>query len=124
MCYGASGSGKTHTMLGDENNQGIIPRVLKDMFKAMDDRKLNSWSIDTRVSFTQIYMDKVLDLLKSEPVNVDTEPSLHLRQRIDADGTEEVYIEGISSKKVNSVEKSLAYLSHGNTNKVVASTDC
>ena len=123
MCYGASGSGKTHTMLGDENNQGIIPRVLKDMFKAMDDRKLNSWSIDTRVSFTQIYMDKVLDLLKNEPVNVDTEPSLHLRQRIDADGTEEVYIEGISSKKVNSVEKSLAYLSHGNTNKVVASTD-
>jgi hypothetical protein len=123
MCYGASGSGKTHTMLGEEDNQGIIPRILKDMFKAMDDRKLNNWSIDTRVSFTQIYMDKVLDLLKSEPVNVDTEPSLHLRQRIDADGAEEVYIEGISSKKVNSVEKSLAYLSHGNTNKVVASTD-
>ena len=121
MAYGCSGSGKTYTMMGD--GDGITPRILHDLFVVMDERKLNGWSIDVRVSFAQIYMDKVLDMLKGDSIHVDQEPSLLLRQRMDADGTEEVYIEGITHKKVNSAEKALSYLIQANANRVVASTD-
>ena len=125
MAYGCSGSGKTYTMMGssDGDGDGITPRILHDLFVVMDERKQNGWSIDVRVSFAQIYMDKVLDMLKGDSIHVDQEPSLLLRQRMDADGTEEVYIEGITNKKVNTADKALSYLIQANANRVVASTD-
>lgn len=37
LTYGTSGSGKTHTILGDEHNPGIIPRAIKHLFKRYND---------------------------------------------------------------------------------------
>jgi kinesin family protein 5 len=40
FAYGQTGSGKTYTMFGDLNNEakkGIIPNVVKDIFKAVGD---------------------------------------------------------------------------------------
>ena len=32
FCYGATGAGKTHTMLGTTNNPGVMVLALKDLF--------------------------------------------------------------------------------------------
>lgn len=32
FAYGQTGSGKTHTILGSPDNEGILPRVVKDVF--------------------------------------------------------------------------------------------
>lgn len=37
FAYGATGAGKTHTMLGSQDNPGVMYRTMKDLFKRMDD---------------------------------------------------------------------------------------
>lgn len=39
FAYGATGAGKTHTMLGSQDNPGVMYRTMKDLFKRMDDAK-------------------------------------------------------------------------------------
>ena len=45
FAYGATGSGKTHTMVGQPNNPGCMARALNDLFSAMDDSNNRSESI-------------------------------------------------------------------------------
>ena len=37
FAYGATGSGKTHTMVGNPQQPGIMVRALNDLFKAVKD---------------------------------------------------------------------------------------
>lgn len=65
FAYGQTSSGKTHTMegvLGDEKLQGIIPRIVSDIFNhiySMD----SSLEFQIKVSYFEIYLDKIRDLL-------------------------------------------------------------
>ena len=35
FAYGQTGSGKTYTMMGTEEDRGLIPRICKTMFERM-----------------------------------------------------------------------------------------
>jgi kinesin family protein 5 len=65
FAYGQTSSGKTHTMegvLGHEKLQGIIPRIVQDIFNhiySMD----SSLEFQIKVSYFEIYLDKIRDLL-------------------------------------------------------------
>ena len=37
FAYGATGGGKTYTMVGSQDNPGCMVRALNDLFRAMDD---------------------------------------------------------------------------------------
>jgi kinesin family protein 18/19 len=39
FAYGATGSGKTHTMVGSPRQPGIMVRALNDLFQAVKDSK-------------------------------------------------------------------------------------
>lgn len=39
FAYGATGAGKTHTMLGSPDDPGVMYRTMKELFKRMDDAK-------------------------------------------------------------------------------------
>lgn len=39
FAYGATGAGKTHTMLGSTDEPGVMYRTMKEMFKRMEDFK-------------------------------------------------------------------------------------
>ena len=72
--YGQTGTGKTHTMgllkKISPRAEGIIPSVLKDIFAKEE-------GIVVTLSFLQIYMENVYDLLKPEkkPLQVREDPS-------------------------------------------------
>lgn len=54
-------AGKTFTMLGTDNQPGIIPRCVRDLFAMVDKEKsmLNSnWKIDITFSYLEIYNEK------------------------------------------------------------------
>lgn len=51
FAYGATGAGKTHTMVGDAAQPGIMIRALNDLFQAVKDKE-NEYS----VSNNQIYV--------------------------------------------------------------------
>ena len=65
FAYGQTSSGKTHTMEGvlhDPKMQGIIPRIVDDIFNhiyGMDE----SIEFHIKVSYFEIYLDKIRDLL-------------------------------------------------------------
>jgi len=62
FAYGATGAGKTYTMLGTEENPGNMFLTLKEIFtqirKYQRDRAYN-----IRVSFLEIYNEQIRDLI-------------------------------------------------------------
>jgi kinesin family protein 18/19 len=62
FAYGQTGAGKTYTMLGNEQNPGIMFNTMKQVFKAM--KKLsNDREYTIRVSFLEIYNENIKDLI-------------------------------------------------------------
>uniref|UniRef100_A0A673B2X3 Kinesin-like protein n=1 Tax=Sphaeramia orbicularis TaxID=375764 RepID=A0A673B2X3_9TELE len=72
FAYGQTSSGKTHTMEGklhDQDMMGIIPRIVQDIFNyiySMDE----NLEFHIKVSYFEIYLDKIKDLLDSIPEEV------------------------------------------------------
>uniref|UniRef100_A0A8C9Y062 Kinesin-like protein n=1 Tax=Sander lucioperca TaxID=283035 RepID=A0A8C9Y062_SANLU len=72
FAYGQTSSGKTHTMEGklhDPHQMGIIPRIAEDIFNhifAMDE----NLEFHIKVSYFEIYMDKIRDLLDVTKTNL------------------------------------------------------
>jgi hypothetical protein len=70
--YGQTGSGKTHTMgtvgvsATVEEEQGIIPRALADIFAEVNARSCTA-DVSVRVSFLEIYNENIRDLLDHSP---------------------------------------------------------
>uniref|UniRef100_A0A4W5NPU5 Kinesin-like protein n=1 Tax=Hucho hucho TaxID=62062 RepID=A0A4W5NPU5_9TELE len=68
FAYGQTSSGKTHTMEGnlhDTDGMGIIPRIVQDIFNyiySMDE----NLEFHIKVSYYEIYLDKIRDLLDSK----------------------------------------------------------
>lgn len=46
---GATGSGKTHTMLGTPAQHGMIPRAMAQLFAASAELEAAGWSFDMKV---------------------------------------------------------------------------
>lgn len=82
FAYGQTGTGKTYTMSGDINilgdvesqdkillgeHAGIIPRVLVDLFQRLPNETNNDYSV--KVSFLELYNEKLTDLLASGEEN-------------------------------------------------------
>ncbi|KAA0725553.1 Kinesin-like protein KIF22 [Triplophysa tibetana] len=67
FAYGPTGAGKTHTMLGSQEQPGIIPRAVKEVFNlvAAQEEEQDSWQYSVGMSYLEIYNEKVLDLLSS-----------------------------------------------------------
>lgn len=68
FAYGPTGSGKTHTVLGSEDDPGIAPRALRALFNVACKEESSSSSNNNNkrkfsVSMLEIYMDSVRDLL-------------------------------------------------------------
>jgi kinesin family protein C1 len=66
FAYGQTGSGKTYTMQGEDNEQmGIIPRSVEQIFSVKSQMEKNNWNFKIEVSYIEIYMDQMRDLLLS-----------------------------------------------------------
>lgn len=73
MCYGQSGSGKTFTMFGrggsssaPESSFGLVQNSMKDIFNYVNNCKGANFSVKIYVSFYEIYLEKITDLLSAE----------------------------------------------------------
>ena len=72
LAYGQTGSGKTHTMgtaasvdgMSDDGGLGIIPRVIRDIFRCVHERETTHMHT-VKVSFLEIYNEEIKDLLNT-----------------------------------------------------------
>ena len=67
LCYGQTGAGKSYTQTGSSTvfkYRGIVPRAISQMY-ALTSNKFDQ-AITIRVSYAEIYNEKIRDLLPNE----------------------------------------------------------
>ncbi|XP_035011426.1 kinesin-like protein KIF18A isoform X2 [Hippoglossus stenolepis] len=111
FAYGATGAGKTHTMLGSQNNPGVMYRTMKELFKRMDDAKEEK-EFAVAFSYLEVYNEQIRDLL----ANVGP---LAVRD----DGTKGVVVQGLTLHQPKTAEHILEALDSGNRNRTQHPTD-
>ncbi|XP_050526941.1 kinesin heavy chain [Daktulosphaira vitifoliae] len=115
FAYGQTSSGKTHTMegvIGDPSKQGIIPRIVNDIFNHIYAMEENL-EFHIKVSYFEIYMDKIRDLLDVSKVNL----SVH------EDKNRVPFVKGATERFVSSPEEVFAVIEEGKANRHIAVTN-
>lgn len=108
--YGATGAGKTYTMLGSESNPGITYLTMKDLFDQIEAHS-NERKFDIGISYLEVYNEQVMNLLtKTGP----------LRLREDSHG---VVVSGLVLKPIYDADELLSLLALGNRNRTQHPTD-
>lgn len=64
FAYGATGSGKTYTMVGNGENPGIMVRAVSDLFSLIEQKKSKKVSI--KVLYVEVYNENIRDLISGK----------------------------------------------------------
>jgi kinesin family protein 5 len=115
LAYGQTGSGKTHTMQGSPRGgpggAGITPRVVEGIFAGISGAA-DTWEFMVRVSYVEIYLERVRDLLNPSASN------LTIRQ----DEERGVYVEGVVEEYVGGAEELMELVKVGDVHRAVGAT--
>ncbi|XP_021463236.2 kinesin-like protein KIF18A isoform X1 [Oncorhynchus mykiss] len=111
FAYGATGAGKTHTMLGSSNDPGVMYRTMTELFNRMDQVKEEK-IFDVAFSYLEVYNEQIRDLLANVgPLAVREDPS------------NGVVVQGLTLHQPKSAEHLLEALDYGNRNRTQHPTD-
>lgn len=115
FAYGQTGAGKSFSMTGAPDAEGIIPRGLKEMFRRIEANTDRALAFRVEVSYLEIYMEKIRDLFNPK----QTEPSLKVRESPKLG----IYCEGLKTMQVGSYGDIEKLMQMGNTLRTVAQTN-
>lgn len=113
--FSISGSGKSYTMMGSQDNKGIIPRLCDELFYSISSKQTPDLSYKVEVSYMEIYNEKVHDLLDPKP----NKQSLKVREH----NVLGPYVDGLSQLAVSSFEDIDNLMTEGNKSRTVAATN-
>ncbi|RZF42231.1 hypothetical protein LSTR_LSTR004380 [Laodelphax striatellus] len=108
--YGATGSGKTHTMLGSRENPGIMYHTMVELYSQIEKVKADK-TCNVGVTFVEVYNENVHNLLN---------PSGPMHLRESATG---VTIAGLKVEDIVNADHLLEKLAEGNRNRTQHPTD-
>ena len=120
FAYGATGAGKTYTMLGNESNPGIMPLTLRELFNKVNsfkdrDYKLKFW-------YLEIYNENIRDLLKFMGKNNNLENTSNEYLDLREDPERGIVVSGITEINVTNSFDMLKILKRGNRNRTQEAT--
>ena len=104
--YGATGTGKTYTMVGGGDNWGIMIRSISDLFKIINNEKERHYVI--KISYVEIYNEIIKDLLSDQGSN--NRNQLEIR----TDAQKGVILQGAEFKKVTNETDAYKLIMRGN----------
>ncbi|NXA19333.1 KI18B protein, partial [Ibidorhyncha struthersii] len=111
FAYGATGAGKTYTMLGSDKNPGIMYLTMVELYKKIEARKEEK-SCEILVSYQEVYNEQIHDLLEPKgPLAIREDPE------------KGVVVQGLSFHQPSSAEQLLEMLANGNKNRTQHPTD-
>ncbi|NWU62971.1 KI18A protein, partial [Pterocles burchelli] len=111
LAYGATGAGKTHTMLGSPEDPGVMYLTMMALYNSMDQIKEDK-ICNVAVSYLEVYNEQIRDLL------VNSGP-LAVRE----DSQQGVVVQGLTLHQPKSAEEILQMLDYGNKNRTQHPTD-
>ncbi|SBT87085.1 kinesin-8, putative [Plasmodium malariae] len=112
FAYGATGAGKTHTIIGYKNEPGIMMMILKDLFEKIKSLQVMH-EYKVKCSFIEIYNENICDLLNPSNEYLD------LRE----DPIKGVTVSNIYEVSTTSVEEIMELIHTGNRNRTQEPTD-
>eukprot|EP00759_Apiculatamorpha_spiralis_P036391 PhF_6_TR36543/c0_g1_i1/m.53892/K17914/KIF13; kinesin family member 13 len=127
FAYGQTGSGKTYTMMGTEEDPGLIPRICTELFEQVHAKQkelqqnatpLQEVTMHVEVRFLEIYIEKVHDLLASNADPQTRAEGLRVRHH----PTQGPFVEGLNSFYVQSWEDCKRLINIGNAERITAET--
>ncbi|NXI31500.1 KIF14 protein, partial [Sterrhoptilus dennistouni] len=80
FAYGQTGSGKSYTMMGFEEDRGIIPRLCEDLFSQIAQMDKEQVLYHLEMSFYEVYNEKIHDLLVFKAENGQKKQQLRVRE--------------------------------------------
>ncbi|CAB3373100.1 Hypothetical predicted protein [Cloeon dipterum] len=111
FAYGPTGSGKTHTMLGNPDEKGLIYLLLSDMYTRIQNEK-SIISFVINISYLEVYNENVRDLLS---------PNSNCL-KLQEDGSE-IFVQGLRWFCPSSLEQVMLMLQNGNSQRTQHPTD-
>eukprot|EP00759_Apiculatamorpha_spiralis_P004548 PhF_6_TR12646/c0_g1_i1/m.20059/K17914/KIF13; kinesin family member 13 len=135
FAYGQTGSGKTYTMMGNQEEPGLIPRICDALIAERNTRTTNK-GIDEQVAFNvkievryfEIYNEKVQDLLATlrkgagQQTGPGGKPVKSTDLKVRNHPIHGPYVEGCEAVEVQSSSDIMKLLEVGNAERTVAST--
>lgn len=116
FAYGQTGAGKSYTMMGsdidDDQGKGIIPRIVEQIFASIMSSS-NNIEYTVRVSYMEIYMERIRDLLQPQNDNLP----------IHEEKARGVYVKGMMEIYVTSVREVYDVMKQGGLARAVAATN-
>ena len=106
FAYGATGTGKTYTMVGGGDNWGLMIRSISDLFKTINNEKEKKYII--KISYVEIYNEIIKDLLADLIDNKTNQ--LEIR----TDAQKGVVLQGVEFKKVTNESDAYKLIMRGN----------
>ena len=70
FAYGATGAGKTYTMLGTEENPGIMLLSIEELFTSIEKYSFER-DYKLKISYVEVYNECIKDLLTDKSDNLD-----------------------------------------------------
>ncbi|KAH3919171.1 kinesin-like protein [Parastagonospora nodorum] len=116
FAYGQTGAGKSYTMMGsdidDEAGRGVIPRIVQQVFANIMASPSNI-EYTVRVSYMEIYMERIRDLLMPQNDNLP----------VHEEKNRGVYVKGLLEVYVASEDEVYEVLRRGGTARAVSATN-
>ncbi|KAI9847579.1 MAG: Kinesin heavy chain [Sclerophora amabilis] len=116
FAYGQTGAGKSYTMMGsdidNDESRGIIPRIVEQIFANILASPGNI-EYTVRVSYMEIYMERIRDLLAPQNDNLP----------VHEEKSRGVYVKGLLEVYVSSVQEVYEVMRRGGTARAVAATN-
>ncbi|VFQ70298.1 unnamed protein product [Cuscuta campestris] len=112
FAYGATGSGKTYTMVGNKGDPGLMVLSLNTIFDLIN-KENSSDKFDVTCSYLEVYNEVIYDLLEKS--------SSHLELR--ENPGQGIVVAGLRCIKVKSSDKILELLNLGNSRRKTDTTE-
>ncbi|XP_027192107.1 kinesin-like protein KIN-14E isoform X2 [Cicer arietinum] len=114
FAYGQTGSGKTFTIYGSEDNPGLTPRAIAELFRILR-RDSNKYSFSLKAYMVELYQDNLIDLLL--PKNAK-----HSKLDIKKDSTGMVVVENVTVMSISTIEELNNIIQKGSERRHISGT--
>ncbi|XP_073996213.1 kinesin-like protein KIF19 isoform X2 [Rhodnius prolixus] len=111
FAYGATGAGKTHTMVGTTSEPGIMVRALNDLFTSISDQQSQ---YKVKLSYLELYNENIRDLLNPS--------SGFLELREDSGPARSPTVAGLTEIEATSTHEVMGLLLRGNRERTIEPT--
>ncbi|KAI1422691.1 kinesin-domain-containing protein [Xylaria sp. FL1777] len=120
FAYGMTGTGKTFSMQGTASSPGVIPLAITDIFSYI--RETPSREFLLRVSYLEIYNERIHDLLSMPTANAAGTGSAQEEIKLREDSKRGVYATPLKEEIVQSPTQLLRVIARGDQARRTAST--